>query len=159
MFWMYTNGDYRAEKQTLILLLLLERMLNLMEKKSVGLTILCWGEVIVSLRVLLFSIPVMINKYSAGSLSLSTIEDQFIVLLSLTAVLFFIVGVMSIAGNKLGKALHLLAVVLILLFTLASFKISGQKFGAENAYFSLPLLVSVVVTALTGILGGTKKVA
>ena len=130
-----------------------------MGKKSVGLTILCWSEIIISLRVLLFSIPVIINKNSAGSFSLSNLEDQFIGILSLTAVLYFVVGIMSIAGNKLWKAAHLLAVVLVLSFTLASVKISGQALGPENAYFSLPLLFSVIVTVLTGILGRRKDAA
>lgn len=130
-----------------------------MDGKSVGLKILCWSEVIISLRVLLFSIPVMINKYSAGRFSLSHIEDQFIGLLSLTAVLYFFVGILSLAGNALWRAAHLLAVVLVLSFTLASVKISGQALAVENAYFSLPLLFSVIVTAMAGILSGTKKSA
>ena len=128
-----------------------------MEKKSVGLTILCWSEIIISLRVLLFSIPVMINKHSAGALSVSSIEDQFIGILSLTAVLYFLVGIMSITGNKFWKAAHLLAVVLVLSFTLASVKISGQRIASQNAYFALPLLFSVIATVMTGILGMKKK--
>jgi hypothetical protein len=130
-----------------------------MEKKSVGLTILCWSEVIISLRVLLFSIPVMINKNSAGNFSLSVLEDQFIGILSLTAVLYCIVGIMAIMGNKLWRAAHLLAVVMVLCFTLASAKISGQALGSENTYFALPLLFSVIVTVFSGILGRTKKTA
>ena len=130
-----------------------------MEKKSVGLTILCWSEIIISLRILLFSIPVMINKHSAGSLSLSNFEDQFIGILSLTAALYFLVGLMSITGNKFWKAAHLLAVVLVLSFTLASVKVSGRAMASENAYFSLPLLFSVIATVLTGILGRKKEAA
>jgi hypothetical protein len=130
-----------------------------MEKKSVGLTILCWSEIIISLRVLLFSIPVMINKHSAGSLSASNIEDQFIGILTLTAILYFLVGLMSIMGNKFWKVAHLLAVVLVLSFTLASVKVSGQQIASQNAYFALPLLFSVVATVMTGILGSKKKAA
>ena len=130
-----------------------------MGEKSVGLKILCWSEIIISLRVLLFSIPVMINKHSAGSFSLSNLEDQFIGILSLTAVLYFVVGIMSLSGNKLWKAAHLLAVVLVLFATLASVKVSGQAMGSENAYFSLPLLFSVIVTVFTGILSGRKEAA
>ena len=71
--------------------------------------------------------------------------------------LYCIVGVMAIMGNKLWQAAHLLAVVLVLSFTLASVKISGQALGSENAYFSLPLLFSVMVTVFAGILSRTKK--
>ena len=130
-----------------------------MGEKSVGLKILCWSEIIISLRVLLFSIPVMINKHSAGSFSLSNLEDQFIGILSLTAVLYFVVGIMSLSGNKLWKAAHLLAVVLVLFATLASARVSGRALGLDNAYFSLPLLFSVIVTVFTGILSGRKEAA
>ncbi len=128
-----------------------------MEKKSVGLRILCWGEIVVSLRVLLFSLPVMINKNSAGSFSLDNLDDRFIGLLTLTAVLYFFVGVLAITGNKLWKAVHYLAVVLVLLFTLATVKVSGQALALESTgYYSLPLLFSVIITVLAGILGKKK---
>lgn len=130
-----------------------------MEKKSVGLTILFWSEIIISLRVLLFSLPVMINKYSAGTLSLSNIGDQFIIILSLTAVLYFVAGILAVTGNVFWKAAHILAVVLVLGGTLASAKISGQALGAENKYFVLPLLFSVMLTVLTSIMGRAKKAA
>lgn len=130
-----------------------------MEKKSVGLIILLWSEIILSLRILLFTVPVMINRYSAGHLSVSNLEDQFIGLMSLTAGLYFFIGILSLAGNKLWKSAHLLAVVLILSFTLASARISGWTLGQQNAHFALPLLFSVIVNVFAGILGKAKKTA
>ena len=112
-----------------------------MDKKSVGLKILFWSEVIVSLRILLFSLPVMINKNSAGTFSVDNLDDRFIALLSLTAILYFFVGVLSIVGNKFWKSAHYLAVVLVLLFTLATVKVTGQPLTlGDNGYYSLPLL-------------------
>ena len=129
-----------------------------MEGKSVGFKILCWSEVIISLRVLLFSIPVMINKNSAGSISLSNLDDRYMAILSLTAVLYFIAGVMAIAGNKLWKSAHILGVVFVTLATLATVKVAGQPLASITAYYVLPLLFAVIVTVLTGILGRIKKV-
>ncbi len=130
-----------------------------MEGKSVGLKILCWSEVVISLRVLLFSLPVMIQKNSAGSLSMSNLDDRFIGLLSLTAVLYLIAGVMAIAGNKLWKAAHVLAVVVVVGATLVMARGAGEPITSANAYFASPILFAVVLTVLTAILGGTKKEA
>ena len=56
-----------------------------MNGKPVGLTILWWVEAIVSLRVMLFSAPVMINKYLAKSFTLSDLNDRLIAAMTVTA--------------------------------------------------------------------------
>ncbi len=130
-----------------------------MEGKSVGLRILCWCEMIVSLRVLLFTIPVMINKNSAGTFAMANLDDRFMVVLSLTAVVYFLAGVLAISGNKLWRAAHILAVVLVGLATIATVKVSGAALSSCNSYYALPLLFAVILTVLTAILGKTKKTA
>ena len=130
-----------------------------MSDKSVGFKILCWAEMIVSLRVLLFVIPVLINVQSAGSFSVSDPTNQFMIILTTTAVLYFFVGLLSLVGNRLWQAAHLMAVVLVFLVTAASVKISGQLWGGASAHYSAPLFFAVIVTVLAGILGKTKKVA
>ena len=130
-----------------------------MEGKSVGLRILCWSEVVVSLRVLLFAVPVMINKNSAGTFSMSNLDDRFMAVLSLTAVLYFLAGILAISGNKLWKASHLLAVVFVALATMTTVKVAGTALSSADSYYALPLLFAVILTSLTGILGRTKKTA
>ena len=130
-----------------------------MGEKSVGLKILCWSEMIISLRMLLFSVPVMINKNSAGTLSMANLDDRFTAVLSLTAVLYFIAGVMAIAGYKLWKAAHILAVVFVALATLATVKTTGGPLTSADSYYAMPLLFAVIVTVLTAILGRAKKAA
>ena len=128
-----------------------------MKERSVGFVILCFSEVIISLRVLLFTIPVMINKNSAGTFSMDVMDDRFIAILSLTAVLFVLAGILAIAKSKIWKAAHILAVVLVALATLATVKVSGQPLTSENGYYALPLLFAVIATVLTAILGRPKK--
>ena len=130
-----------------------------MEGKSVGLRILCWSEAIVSLRVLLFTIPVMINRNSSGAFSMSNLDDRFMAVLSLTAILYFLAGILAISGYKLWKAAHILAVVLVALATMATVKVAGAPLTSANAYYASPLLFAVIVTVLAGILGKTKKAA
>jgi len=130
-----------------------------MEGKSVGLRILCWAETIISLRVLLFSVPVMINKNSAGTFSMANLDDRFMAVLSLTAILYCLAGIMAIAGSKLWKAAHIHGVVLVAAATLATVKVAGGPLNSSNAYYILPLLFAVILTVLTAILGRAKKAA
>jgi hypothetical protein len=130
-----------------------------MEGKSVGLKILCFAEVIISLRVLLFSIPVMISRNSAGVFSMTNLDDRFMAVLSLTAILYCLAGSMAIAGSKLWKAAHYLAVVFVALATLATVKVAGAPLSSFDSYYALPLLFAVIFTVLTGVLGRAKKTA
>jgi len=130
-----------------------------MKGKSVGLQILLWSEVIVSARVLLFSIPVIINKCLAQSFSLSSSDDRFIAVMTLTALLYFLVGIVSIAGYRFWKAIHYAAAILIILLTVCSLNMSGQTPAAPGLYYFSPLLFSVIVTVLAGILRGAKRAA
>ena len=130
-----------------------------MSKNPVGLIILWWSETIISLRVLLFSMPVMINKYSSGHFSLSNMDDRFMALLSLTALLYFVVGILSISGFKFRQGIHYAAVIVVLLLTVGSLYLSNQLVTKTDPYYFLPLLFSVVIIALAGILRKTKQSA
>jgi len=130
-----------------------------MNKKSVGLMILWWGEAIISVRVLLFSVPVMINKYSAKTFALSNPDDRFIVVITLTALLYFIVGVISVGGSKFAKTAHYLAVILVFALTAGSLSAFGQSLLSAEWHYITPLLFSVLITLLNIILGKAKKTA
>jgi len=97
-----------------------------MDRKSVGLKILFYVEAIIAIRVLLFSIPVMINKYLASSFLLSDLNDCFIAVMTVTALLYLIVGVVSIFGYRYWKTIHYLAAFFTLIITVAT--ISASRF-------------------------------
>jgi len=130
-----------------------------MNGKSIGLIILWWCEAIIAVRVLLFSVPVIINKSLAKSFLLSGLNDRFIVVITVTALLYFIVGVASIFGYRYWKAIHYLAAVFTLLLTVGSLSILGRPSDIVGLYYFFPIFVSTVFVCFAGFLGGAKQPA
>ena len=128
-----------------------------MKGKAVGLVILWWSEVIMSLRVLLFTIPVIINKIIAENFVLSEHESRFIILLTLTALFYLLSGLTSIVGFKFWKWLHFAAAIFTGLLTLNALKGTDQT--AAGLYFYYPVVFSVIITGLAVILDKGKAPA
>ena len=127
-----------------------------MNGKSVGLTILWWVEAIISIRVLLFSVPVIINKYLEKSFALSDLNDRFIAVMTATALLYGVVGIISILGFKYWKATHYLAVILTFAFTVGSLYCFDQPSSTVDLNYFAPVVFAMVLTALAGFLGRKK---
>jgi len=121
--------------------------------KSVGLTILWWVEAIISIRVLLFSIPVMINKYLAKSFALSDLNDRMIAVMTATALLYAIVGIISIFGFRYWKTAHYLAVILTFALTAGSLYYYDQPSQTVELIYFAPFVFAMILTALAGFLG------
>ena len=116
------------------------------ENKSVGLKILSWGETIVSARVLLFCVPVFINKILEKSLYPERVDDWFIIILTTVALLYFILGIASIMGYKLWRTFHYLTLVLVVLLTFGLLRqVAIHAVQLHWVYLS-PVIFSVVVT-------------
>lgn len=124
-----------------------------MNGKSVGLTILWWVEAIISIRVLLFSIPVMLNKYLAKSFELSDLNDRYIAVMTVTALLYGIVGIISIFGFRFWKMTHYLAAILTFALTVGSLYSFDQPAQTVNLIYFAPFIVATILTALAGFLG------
>ena len=122
-----------------------------MNKKAIGLQILWWSELVISLRVLLFSIPVIINRNMAQSFVASNPGDTFIILITIAAVLYFIAGVMAVAKLKSWKFLHYLIFIVIVTGTLVPLVLLSKE-TVVGLQFFLPLLISIIVTMLAVIL-------
>ena len=118
-----------------------------MTNKSVGATIFGWAELIISLRALLFTVPVLLNKKMTVGFGSMTATDWFFTLITLSATLFLLAGLISILGNKLSTAFHIIAVVLVVVMTLAMTK----RLEVANLFMSpvyyLPAGLAVVLTA------------
>lgn len=127
-----------------------------MNEKSVGLTIMWWVEAIISLRVMLFSIPVMLNKYLEKSFMLSDLNDRFIAVMTATALLYCIAGTISILGFKYWKAAHYLAMIATFLITLGSLYAFDQPQASVSLNYFAPVIFATVATAFAGFLGKKK---
>ncbi len=127
-----------------------------MKNQSIGPQILAWAEVIVSVRVLLFTLPVLLDKKMSGAAAAMGANDWFMILLTLSALLFVAIGLMSVLKNKSSAAVHIVAVVLIGVMTAVLMnRLSTTNLITSPAYF-LPAGVAVVMTVLAFILN--KKV-
>ena len=71
-----------------------------MDNKFLGLRILWWTEMVVSVRILFFTLPVVISKYGAKEFSPINLDDWFILVVTLAAFLYMAVGMASIAVRK-----------------------------------------------------------
>lgn len=117
-----------------------------MAQKSLGLMILWWAEIVVGARALLFFIPVLINKCLARSFSPAVLEDRFIAWAALTALLYFVVGIVSLGGNKLWRLFHYLAAALTLLGTVGLYSLMAQTQGPPAWGYFVPAIAAVVMT-------------
>lgn len=118
-----------------------------MKNQSIGPQILAWAEVIVSVRVLLFTLPVLIDKKMSGATAMGA-NDWFMLLMTLSALLFVAIGLMSIVKQKPSAAFHIVAVVLIGGMTaMLMNRIATTNLISSPAYF-LPAVVAVIMTGL-----------
>jgi len=124
--------------------------------KSVGLTILWWGEAIISIRVLLFTVPVILSKYLEESFALSDLDDRFIAVMTGTALLYVIVGIVSILGFRHWKTTHYLAVILTFALTVGSLYYFDQPSQTVDLIYFAPVVFAMIFTALAGFLGRKK---
>ncbi len=92
-----------------------------MNNKSILQTVFLWCEIVVSARILLFTVPVMITDIAnkGGLLAKSPI----VIILSLLAVLYLLAGFAGLRSRPTTKFLHLAAglATLIIALMLTSF--------------------------------------
>lgn len=123
-----------------------------MSKPSVGATILWWLEAIVSIRVLLFTVPVLINRQMTAIPEGAAGDDGFILMITVAAGLYLLTGLSSILGHKLGQVFHYLAVGAVLIMTVGLvIKTSGAA-GGFHAGYLVPSVIAIVFTALAVVL-------
>ena len=127
-----------------------------MNKKPVGLTIVWWVEAIIAIRVLLFSAPVMINKYLAKSFALSDLNDRFMAVMSVTALLYCIVGIVSILGFRYWKVIHYLALISAIVLTVSSLYVLDQASETAGLSYFVPIIFAAIFTVLISFLGEKK---
>lgn len=117
-----------------------------MAQKSLGLRILWWAEVVIAARALLFFIPVLINKYLAKSFSSAVIEDRFIAVAAMTALLYLIIGIASLGENKLWRFFHYLAAALAVLGAVGLYSLMAQTQGPPAWGYFVPAIAAVIMT-------------
>jgi hypothetical protein len=119
-----------------------------MQPRSIALQILWWTEIIVSLRILLFFLPVLINKYISPQVAPSHIEDWGAVFLTFALLCYLLTGVLSLMGTRLWRLFHLLSVAVVVVMTLGFMQILSKANAPIKIAYFFPLIISVVIAVL-----------
>ncbi len=127
-----------------------------MSKPSVGAIILWWMEAIVSIRVLLFTVPVLINKQMTALPEGFGGGEGFIVMITVAAALYLFTGLASIIGHKLGQVFHYLAAGVVVVMTAGLVIKSSGAAGGFHAGYLVPSIIAIVFSVLAFVL--TKNV-
>ena len=78
-----------------------------MSKKSILQTVFLWCEIVVSARILLFTVPIMVSDVVQRNSVIA--KSPMVVILSLLAVLYLLAGWAGLRGRPTMKLLHLAA--------------------------------------------------
>ena len=116
-----------------------------MQKRPLGLTVFLWCEMIIAVRILLFTIPVLINKNLNKSFSMADISDWFLVGISFVAAFYAVTGLVSLLGFKLWKVFHYVACVLTLFLTASLMKYTASTGPSLSMGYFVPMVISVLI--------------
>jgi hypothetical protein len=103
-----------------------------MNKKSILQTVFLWCEIVVSARILLFTVPVMITDMIKHESVLA--KSLIVVILSLLAILYLLAGWAGLRSRPTTKFLHLAAGLVTLIVALMM-----TSFGAPCCISANPL--------------------
>ncbi len=117
-----------------------------MKANSLGFQILGWAEIVISARALLFLAPVLISKWQMHSLSSGTPEDWFLWVATFAALFYFLIGIVSLAGHKLWRAFHVLAMLIVGLMTFGLWNIGTQQSISLPLSYFLPAGGAIMAT-------------
>jgi hypothetical protein len=122
-----------------------------MKSRSILLKIVFFAEMIIAARILVFTLPVIINAYGRGASSLAGIEGLTVITMTLIASFYFMTGLASLLGMRGWKLFHYLgsALTLVLTYSLAQ---KAVEFNAGmSAVFYIPVAVSLALSLFVGL--------
>jgi CheY-like chemotaxis protein len=110
------------------------------------LKILLWGELILSLRILMFTVPVLINTKMQTGAILSGLQHNFIIVLTGIAFIYFVIGLVSLLGSSLYMMFHIIAALAVAMIMAAFY----QK-SSPTLYYYLPAFWAVMFSVLVNL--------
>lgn len=119
-----------------------------MQKESMGLKIVWWIESIIAIRVLLFTVPVLINKCSAKDLYFDRVSDWFMLIITFVAFLHFLGAIAAFGKHKLWKAFHYLTAVIAIVLSFALVRLIVAKGVLMDPVYFFPVAFSLIIIVL-----------
>lgn len=117
-----------------------------MKNRSVGLSLVLWCEVIISARVLLFTVPVLIGRGMSKTFSTDNSVDWFIISVTIIAVLYFCVGITAILRFSVWKLFHYVVAAIVCMLTVGIINVANALDGNLQGIYFLPLVFSAIMT-------------
>lgn len=116
-----------------------------MQSRSIVIKIFYWVEVILSARILLFTLPVLLNGTTAGTFSFEKPDDWLIITLTVLGIYYLVLGVMAILGRQGIRAGHVIGLILIVGLSAVLWKEVAQTEGAQfEAYDFIPVFLAIL---------------
>ena len=111
-----------------------------MQQRSLFLNILLGCEVVVAIRVLIFSGAILADKMLSAKTAMS-LEEWFIVSFSISALFYLVIGILSFGGFRFWRILQYVAILVALVLS-GAFLMMVQNSGhaISGAYFVPPAL-------------------
>ena len=117
---------------------------------SMRLTILFWAEIILSARILLFTVPVLIQKGQNNVIPGAGGGERLMIFLTFVALLYFMTGLLSVLKNRRWRFFHFLVagwIALVTVWMIKDLSLVAQQGGGVFIYY-LPVMVSAAIVMM-----------
>jgi len=122
-----------------------------MKSNPILLKIIFWCEMIIAARVLVFTVPVLLNGYTQGGLVLAGSEGATVLTLTWIALYYFMTGLASALGLRGWRLFHYLGTVLTLVLVFSLIKRVIEFNASASAAYYIPVVLSIVLSLLVSL--------
>ncbi len=115
-------------------------------QKTLGIKIFLFCELVVASRILLFEIPMSLDKFFGAKVTALSEADRFQAIIVFVSLFYLVAATAALLGHSMWRLLHYLTTGLAVVLTLAfnfNLQQSGQVF---HSYYYLPVICSVLTS-------------
>lgn len=120
----------------------------MMKRNSLGLKIFLFCELVVACRILLFEIPMFLDKFFVSKAANLSDQDRFMATVVFVSVFYLVAAVAALRGHRFWPQLHYLVTALTVFLTFALYwalHSSGHQF---QSFYYLPLIYSALAAGI-----------
>ncbi len=117
-----------------------------MKHKSLGIKIFLFCELVVACRILLFEIPISVNKFFGTRITDLSNTDRFQAIIVFVSIFYLVAATAALLGHTFWRQLHYLTTALAAVLTLAFFVILQQQGQPFYSFYYLPIIGSVLTS-------------
>ena len=128
-----------------------------MRNKIVILKILCWGEMMVAVKLLFFTIPFVFKGNEMAFTTPHPTAYKFAFLLTFLSLLYFMSGFAALIGHRWWKWFHLFSAVIIAFMTWSLLNFVKTMSSDFDFLYLIPVTASTVILGLIFIFGRTLR--